>query len=93
MNDMIKLMKQHRSYRSFQPKPLPDKYLEEIVAAAQSAPSWINGQQVSIICVREQKRKAKLAELAGHQAHVEQAPVFLVFCADFHRASLAGKKT
>ncbi len=92
MNDMIKLMKQHRSYRSFQPKPLPDKYLEEIVAAAQSAPSWINGQQVSIICVREQKRKAKLAELAGHQAHVEQAPVFLVFCADFHRASLAGKK-
>lgn len=32
------------------------------------------------------------ARLSGGQAHIAQAPVFLVFCADFYRTYLACKK-
>src|SRR5690606_5170090 len=31
----------------------------------------------------------RLAELCGNQKHIEEAPVFLVFCADFYRTYLA----
>jgi FMN reductase [NAD(P)H] len=30
-----------------------------------------------------------MAELAGNQKHIIEAPVFLVFCADFHRIKVA----
>ncbi|WP_088103628.1 oxygen-insensitive NADPH nitroreductase [Halalkalibacter urbisdiaboli] len=91
MNETIRTIKQHRSYRAYQNKPVSHNELDAIIESAQWAPSWIHGQQVTIISVKEEDKKAKLTELVGNQAHVAQAPVFLVFCADFYRASLAGE--
>lgn len=91
MNDVIQSLLAHRSIRAYQDKPVEDDQLELILRAAQAAPNWINGQQVSIIVVKDPARKAKLAALCNRQKHVEEAPVFLVFCADFHRLRLAGE--
>lgn len=55
----------------------------------QSAPSSINGQQVTVITVQDKERKKKISELAGGQPWIDQAPVFLLFCADFNRAKIA----
>ncbi|WP_100373572.1 oxygen-insensitive NADPH nitroreductase [Bacillus sp. FJAT-45037] len=92
MNKVIETQRQHRSYRAYTTTAVEEEKLEAIVSAAQAAPSWINGQQVSIIAVKDENRKAKLAKLVGNQAYVAQAPVFFIFCADFHRAQLAGQK-
>ncbi|MFC3885021.1 NADPH-dependent oxidoreductase [Bacillus songklensis] len=91
MNEVIKTLTSHRSFRHYLDKPVGEKELETIVHAAQSGPSWIHGQQVSIIVVKDPHRKKKLAELCGNQDHINQTPVFLVFCADFYRAKLASK--
>lgn len=82
----------HRSIRSYLKKDVEENLIETIIRAAQSAPSSINGQQVSIISVREPEKKSKLAFLTGEQKYVEEAPVFLVFAMDFYRSQLACKK-
>lgn len=91
MNEILKTLTHHRSIRSYTDEPVTDEQLETIAHAAQSAPSSINGQQVSIVCVQDPANKARIAELAGGQPWIAQAPVFLLFCADFHRAHLAAQ--
>lgn len=91
MNKVMDTLLSHRSYRSYQSKKVDETQLEQIIKAVQAAPSWINGQQVSVIAVKDEGRKKKLAELCGGQKHIEEAPVFLVFCADFYRTYIASK--
>lgn len=91
MNDVIRLLKNHRSYRHYSGQAVEPEKLKLIIEAAQAAPSWANGQQVSVIAVRSEERKQTLSVLSGNQKHVAEAPVFLVFCMDFHRAKLAAE--
>lgn len=96
MNEVIQSLQNHRSYRSYKDKPVDEEQLDQIIRSVQASPSWINGQHYSIVAVKDEERKKKLAELCNNQKHVEEAPVFLVFCADFYRTHLAceieGKK-
>lgn len=93
MNEIIASMKNHRSVREFDTeKVVSDAQAEEIIQAALAAPNWMNGQQVSIIGVRDAAKKAALAKAAGNQKYVEEASIFLVFCIDFYRAKLAADK-
>lgn len=75
----------HRSVRAFQDQPLPEGTLATLVAAAQSAASSSNLQAFSVVAVRDAARKARLAAWANHQAHIQQAPLFLVWVADLSR--------
>lgn len=93
MSSILDVLMQHRSVRVYdESKSITDEDLNEIFAAAQMAPSSINGQQVSIIKITDKSLKEEISLLAGGQPWINQAPVFLVFCMDFYRASLAAKK-
>ena len=92
MNDTIRQLLAHRSIRSYSDRPVEQEKLDLVLGAAQHAPNWVNMQQWSVIVVRDKARKAKIAELAGNQKHVDQAPVFLLFCADFSRVKVACDK-
>lgn len=89
MNEVLKTLKDHRSIRSYTDEPVSPEQLDDIIQAVQAAPNSINGQQVTVITVQDEERKKKIAELAGGQVWIEQAPVFLLFCADFNRAKIA----
>lgn len=91
MNEVIRLLTNHRSFRQYTRQAVEPEKLKTIIEAAQAAPSWVNGQQVSVIAVRSEERKQQLSVLSGNQKHVAEAPVFLVFCMDFHRARLAAE--
>lgn len=91
MNETIKNMLSHRSIRSYQERPVPEEDLNQIIAAVQAAPNWVNLQHVSVIAVKEPERRKKFAQLCGEQGQIAQAPVFLVFCADYYRTHLACK--
>jgi len=93
MNNTIDTIKNHRSIRQYLDKDVPTELIDEIVKSAQAMPNSINGQQTSVIVVRDKKKKEKLAELVGNQEYVAKAPVFLVFVMDFYRTYLAGEKT
>ena len=54
-------------------------------------PTPIHGQQLSIIVVKDSKRKQKFSELAGNHVWVAQAPFFLVFVMDMNKTAKAGE--
>lgn len=93
MNETIKLLKNHRSIREFNlEKDVSENQVQAIMEAAAAAPNWINGQQVSVIEVRDRYKKTLLSQNAGNQKWIQEAPVFFVFCLDFYRAKLASEK-
>ena len=87
----IDLLLQHRSVRAYRPDPLPAGTLESLVAAGQSAATSSNLQTWSVVAVEDAGRRARLAELAGGQKHIRQAPLFLVWLADLSRAERLGQ--
>ncbi len=93
MNKTIEIIKNHRSIRQYLDKDVSDELVDEIVKSAQAMPNSINGQQTTVIVVKDKKMKEKLAELVGNQDYVAKAPVFLIFVMDFYRTFLAGEKT
>ncbi len=83
--DVIALLKQHRSIRKFKDEPVSPACVENLIEAGQAAATSSFIQACTVIQVTDKAKRAQLAECAGNQAYVETAPVFLVFCADMHR--------
>ncbi|SDN22970.1 oxygen-insensitive NADPH nitroreductase [Alkalicoccus daliensis] len=92
MNSMIETILAHRSVRKFTPEKLSEKTIETLVEAAQMASTSSYIQAYSIIGIKEQSKKNKLAELAGNQPYVAENGHLFIFCADFHRHNIAGKQ-
>ena len=70
---------------------IPPGAVETLVAAAQSAPTSSNLQTWSVLAVEDPERKARLSRLAGDQAFIREAPLFLVWVVDQHKLkSVAG---
>ncbi|MEK3866410.1 NADPH-dependent oxidoreductase [Paenibacillus sp. FSL H7-0716] len=88
---MVQTLKNHRSFRQYSNQPVEPEKLQTMIESAQAAPSWVHGQQVSIIAIKDPARKEELSVLCGNQKHVAAAPVFLVFCMDFYRAKVASE--
>lgn len=84
-NETLDVLFSHESVRGFQKKPLPDGMLKAALTAARSAPTSSNLQTYSIIVVTDEERKSGLTALSGNQGFINEAPVFLVFCADIYR--------
>jgi FMN reductase (NADPH) len=85
MNDQITFLQSHASVRQFTDQTISVEDERTILSTAQQSPTSSNLQAYSIITVRDQQVKAKIAELAGNQQHVIDCPLFLVFCADLFR--------
>lgn len=92
MNKTIEIIKDHRSIRDYKSDQIDESIINEIIVAAQSMPNSINGQQTSIIVVQDVKTKAAIAEYAGGQTWIDEAPLFLLFVTDFYKTNLAAKK-
>jgi nitroreductase len=67
------------------PHALPEGTLELLIAAAQSASTSSNLQFWSVVAVQQSERKSRLAELAGQQQFIREAPLLLVWLADLSR--------
>lgn len=89
---VIKLMSEHRSIRAFKQQALSEDQIQTITTAARWASTSNHVQAYSIVVIRDQEKKKKLAELSGGQRWVEQCPVFFVICADYTRHEKASKK-
>lgn len=81
-NPTLNLIHAHGSVRRYKPDPVPASLIETIVAAGQRASTSSNKQTYSIIAVTDEEKRLALMEIAGGQIQIQQAPVFLTFCAD-----------
>ncbi len=84
--DVLDVLKKHRSIRKFKPDAIEDHVLENIILAAQASASSSFIQACTIIRIKDVTKRKALRKLAGDQAYIEEAPEFLIFCADLSRS-------
>lgn len=88
MNETLRLMQSHHSTRNYRPDPVSDQLLDHIIEAAYRGPTSVNSQQVSLVVVRDSAKRARIAEIAGGQPWIAQAPVFITVVVDLHKTSM-----
>ncbi len=88
-NKTIETMLSHRSIRKFLDKSIDTETLEKIIECGQAAASSSFIQAYSVIRVTSNDIREQIANAAGGQRWVEEAPEFLVFCADLKRIEVA----
>ena len=78
-NPITDHIKNHRSIRRFEDRPLPKGLVEELVTCGQSASTSSNLQAYSVIEVSDPKRKKALAEFVRTRFKSIRVPLFWCF--------------
>lgn len=87
-NPVVRSLRAHRSVRRFTSEPLPDETLHALIETAQRSSTSSNLQCYSVIVVRDQDKKKRIAGLCGNQQQIIDCPLFLAHCADLNRAKI-----
>lgn len=85
MNETINTIMNRASVRSFEPRPLEREHEDAILAAALRAPTAGNMMLYTILRIRDEKTRRVLAGTCDNQPFIAEAPLCLVFLADFTR--------
>ncbi|MGH7534299.1 MAG: nitroreductase family protein [Gemmatimonadales bacterium] len=75
----------HRIHRRYTTARVPDDVLEIVLAAALSAPSKSDLQQVAVVLVKDPAKQATIGGWIPDMPWIAQAPLFSVFCGDNRR--------
>ncbi len=94
--DVHECIKQRRSIRKYEDKPVPAQALTRILEAVQWSPSWVNLQVWEVIVVDDPEIKAALQEAVpeanpGRKA-VTMAPIVLAVCGRQGKSGFYGDK-
>ena len=92
MTPVMQVMLEHASVRSFQGKAIDSDLLEQIIQCGQAAASSSFIQAYSVVQVKNPENRKLIAQAAGNQQWVVDAPEFLIFCADMQRIQYACDK-
>ncbi|MEU0412926.1 nitroreductase family protein [Streptomyces griseorubiginosus] len=87
--DVLELLLTRSSVRAFTPEEVPASLISQALGMAVRAPTSFNFQPYSFIVVRDRKLAAELAQVAGGQPHIRQAPVLVLVCAEVARVGRA----
>lgn len=82
MNETLRLLYERKSVRVFEDRPVSKEDTEKILQAAALAPSAGNQQLYTILHIKNQALKDKLAVTCDYQPFIAKAPLVLIFCAD-----------
>ena len=89
MNEVMKLLRSHRSVRKFTEQPIPQEVLDELIKCGQAASTSSFIQACTVIQVEDRDKREQLVELAGNQPYIASAARFVVYCADMNRHKIA----
>ena len=81
----IDLINRHGTVRNYKEDPVSPDMIKKIIAAGQRASTSSNLQTYSVIATSDLEKKKTIQEICNGQKHITQAPVFLLWCADFSR--------
>lgn len=87
MNKSIEVLMGHKSIRKYTDQTVTQVTIDTIISCAQMAPTSSHFQAYTIIEIKNQKKREFLAEIAGGQSWVINAPLVLLFCGDLYRGS------
>ena len=84
-NPTVRTITRHQSIRRYSANDVDQRTIDAIISCAQAAPTSSHKQAYSVIRVNDRDVRRQLAVVADDQEWVEEAPVFLVWCADLYR--------
>jgi FMN reductase [NAD(P)H] len=93
MNEIIKQLSNRKSIRQFTGESVSAEDLELIIKTAQRCPTSVNGQQISLVYIRDKDKIKQIAKLCGGQQQVATSDVFIAICVDFNRTIFAVEQT
>lgn len=82
MNEVIRQLKERKSVRVFEDRPIEEALVKEILTAATEAPTAGNQQLYTILRITDSNELAVLSESCDHQPFIAQGKLVLIFCAD-----------
>ncbi len=80
--DLLEIIRNRRSIRSYKKRDLPQDIIEKLLEAARWAPSAGNVQPWGFVVASSRKIKQSLSMAAFGQKDLEEASVVIVVCAD-----------
>lgn len=89
MNNVVNLLKSHKSVRKYLNRPIEEEKIKMIIECAQSASTSSLIQAYTIIRIEDEAKREEIARLAGEQSYIVECPLFLIFCADVNRHKMA----
>ena len=78
--DVFTAIEGRRSIRQYSSKPVEEEKLIRVLDAARLAPSAKNAQAWKFIVVRDEAKRARLAEATGMYQFIGQAPMIIAAC-------------
>ena len=88
--DALEAIHTRRSIRKFQDKPVPEELLQQVLAAAMSAPSANNAQPWQFVVISDPHLLAKVPKINPHARMAARAPVAILVCGDLNLEVSAG---
>lgn len=85
MNEILMSLKNRKSVRLFEDRPLEPEVKEAILQGAMEAPTAGAMMLYTILDITDQTLKDRLAITCDHQPFIAKAPLVLIFLADYQR--------
>ena len=82
MNEAIEVIKKRRSVRKFEPKPVPEEIIKDILDCARLAPTAINIQPWLFGAVNDPDLKREIADMTDHGKFIKDCAVCFAVFAD-----------
>jgi len=82
MLTVIEAIQKRISVRKYQPHPVPNEVIQQLLEAARLAPSSCNVQPWRFVVVQDAAMRAKVARATVCQRAVSEAPITIGCCAD-----------
>jgi nitroreductase len=91
MGNVTNLLKTRYSLRNFQPRPVPQSILDDILEAGRLSPSGGNEQPWRFGVITDSVLIGQIAQLAHRQEWMAQAPLLIVLCTVFVEDARGGR--
>mgnify|MGYP002514890141 CR=1 FL=1 len=85
MNEVLNQLRERKSVRVFEDRPVPEDVKKAVLEAAVQAPSAGNMALYTILDITDPDMKQKLSVSCDNQPFIATAPMVLIFCADYRR--------
>ena len=80
------VIRQRTSIRAYEPIPVDDSLIQNILENARLAPSWMNRQCWHFVIITDTMIIQEIAKTGIINRWLKQAPVIIIACADPHRS-------
>jgi len=80
--DVFETIRKRKSVRSYEPTPIPEEVLTQVLDAARLAPSAGNAQPWHFIIVKDEDKRARIAKGCRYGRFLAESPVAIVACGD-----------